>query len=475
MRLKLTGLALTCCMALGFIACQDDTSTIGGSLAPGEVTITVDSIETDLRGKAEWINDFDSRTTTKLLGNLTIPEYGNLKCSFVTQMMSSTKMNIPDSIPESDVDSIRMVMSIPRGALTGDSLAPQQLRVYRLEKALPKDIDSRFDPTGYYDPSAPFATKSYTVSNISKNDTIFAQAAYVNIPMQLPLEFGRELFRKYRDNDPIFEWPATFNQWFQGIYVEQNFGNGCVANIASVRSYLYWHRKEREAVTVDSAKVEYRDVIRRDSVCLLASAPEVLSSNNINYSPSAQLQKLAEEGKSLVTSPGGYVTTFRFPVRQLLDRYLEADTELSVISSLVLKIPAVSVKNDYGMTPPNNLLMTTLDQREEFFRENKIPDNVTSFYCTYDSENKIYTFSSMREYLLKKLDEYRKDPANFSDDEVFCLQPIAVTTEKSTNNYYGQQTTYVTRVAPYLATPTMVELDMEHAQILFTFSSQVLE
>ena len=474
MRLKLTGLALTCCMALGFIACQDDTSTIGGSLASGEVTITVDSIETDLRGKAEWIDDFDSRTTTKLLGNLTIPEYGNLNCSFVTQMMSATKMNIPDSIPESDVDSIRLVMSIPRGALTGDSLAPQQLRVFRINKALPKDIDSKFDPAGYYDPSAVFATKSYTVSNISKNDTIFANSAYVNIPMMLPNEFGLELFRKYRDNDPIFEWPATFNQWFPGLYVEQNFGNGCVANISSVRAYLYWHRKEKISVTVDSAKVEYRDVTRRDSVCLLASAPEVLSSNNIHYNPSARLQQLAAEGKSLVTSPGGYVTTFRFPVRQLLDRFLEADTELSVVSSLILKIPAVSVKNDYGMTPPNNLLMTTLDERESFFRENKIPDNVTSFYCTYDSENKMYTFSSMREYLLKKLDEYRKDPTNFAEDEVFCLQPVAVSTE-TVQQYYGQSVTYVTRVAPYLTSPTMVELDMEHAQILFTFSSQVLE
>lgn len=474
MRLKLTGLALTCCMALGFIACQDDTSTIGGSLASGEVTITVDSIETDLRGKAEWIDDFDSRTTTKLLGNLTIPEYGNLNCSFVTQMMSATKMNIPDSIPESDVDSIRLVMSIPRGALTGDSLAPQQLRVFRINKALPKDIDSKFDPAGYYDPSAVFATKSYTVSNISKNDTIFAKSAYVNIPMKLPNEFGLELFRKYRDNDPIFEWPATFNQWFPGLYVEQNFGNGCVANISSVRAYLYWHRKEKISVTVDSAKVEYRDVTRRDSVCLLASAPEVLSSNNIHYNPSARLQQLAAEGKSLVTSPGGYVTTFRFPVRQLLDRFLEADTELSVVSSLILKIPAVSVKNDYGMTPPNNLLMTTMDERESFFRENKIPDNVTSFYCTYDSDNKMYTFSSMREYLLKKLDEYRKDPTNFADDEVFCLQPVAVSTE-TVEQYYGQSVTYVTRVAPYLTSPTMVELDMAHAQILFTFSSQVLE
>lgn len=474
MRLKLTGLALTCCMALGFIACQDDTSTIGGSLASGEVTITVDSIETDLRGKAEWIDDFDSRTTTKLLGNLTIPEYGNLNCSFVTQMMSATKMNIPDSIPESDVDSIRLVMSIPRGALTGDSLAPQQLRVFRINKALPKDIDSKFDPAGYYDPSAVFATKSYTVSNISNNDTIFAKSAYVNIPMKLPNEFGLELFRKYRDNDPIFEWPATFNQWFPGLYVEQNFGNGCVANISSVRAYLYWHRKEKISVTVDSAKVEYRDVTRRDSVCLLASAPEVLSSNNIHYNPSARLQQLAAEGKSLVTSPGGYVTTFRFPVRQLLDRFLEADTELSVVSSLILKIPAVSVKNDYGMTPPNNLLMTTMDERESFFRENKIPDNVTSFYCTYDSDNKMYTFRSMREYLLKKLDEYRKDPTNFADDEVFCLQPVAVSTE-TVEQYYGQSVTYVTRVAPYLTSPTMVELDMEHAQILFTFSSQVLE
>lgn len=161
-------------------------------------------------------------------------------------------------------------------------------------------------------------------------------------------------------------------------------------------------------------------------------------------------------------------------MRQLLDRFLEADTELSVVSSLILKIPAVSVKNDYGMTPPNNLLMTTMDERESFFRENKIPDNVTSFYCTYDSDNKMYTFSSMREYLLKKLDEYRKDPTNFADDEVFCLQPVAVSTE-TVEQYYGQSVTYVTRVAPYLTSPTMVELDMEHAQILFTFSSQVLE
>lgn len=177
MRQILPVLALTC-IALSFTACRDEVSEIGGSLSKGDISIIVDSLVTDVKGESRWVEDFDSRTTTKLLGNLTVPEFGNLKCNFVSQMMSATKMNIPDSITFQDVDSMRLILSIPRGAMTGDSLAPQQLRVFRLNRQLPADINSRFDPTGYYDPSPDsiYGEKATLYPTFPKG-TLFSQRA----------------------------------------------------------------------------------------------------------------------------------------------------------------------------------------------------------------------------------------------------------------------------------------------------------
>lgn len=105
--------------------------------------------------------------------------------------MCATKMNIPDSITVNDIDSIRMVLTVPRGSLTGDSLAPQQLKVYRLTRQLPSDINSAFDPDGYYDPSSPLGVRSYTLSALSMNDSLFKKQESIRIPIMLPKKMAR--------------------------------------------------------------------------------------------------------------------------------------------------------------------------------------------------------------------------------------------------------------------------------------------
>lgn len=168
----LKGLGALCLAAyLPLTSCKDDVSSIGGSLTSGEVTIVMDSIYTDIQAKPVLSESIDGRSLTKLVGRINVPEYGRLECAFVTQMMSATKMPVPDSITEQHVDSMRLVLSVPRGSLTGDSLAPQQLSVYRLTKQLPSGIQSDFDPSGYYDSSSPWAKRSYTLSVIARGDS----------------------------------------------------------------------------------------------------------------------------------------------------------------------------------------------------------------------------------------------------------------------------------------------------------------
>lgn len=242
MKLKALHKAIAALLPLAILAsCEDSTSPIGGSLVNGEVSITVDTLEMKLDASSIMEPEFDSRTQTKLLGRINVPEYGSLECSFVSQLMCATKMNIPDSITVNDIDSIRMVLTVPRGSLTGDSLAPQQLKVYRLTRQLPSDINSAFDPDGYYDPSSPLGVRSYTLSALSMNDSLFKKQESIRIPIMLPKKMAQDVFNAYKNNPGIFQWPQTFAQYFPGVYVEQNFGNGCIGVISSMKFFTYWH------------------------------------------------------------------------------------------------------------------------------------------------------------------------------------------------------------------------------------------
>ena len=209
-------------------SCEDNVSPIGGSLVNGEVTITVDTLEMKINATSILEPEFDSRTQTKLLGRINVPQYGSLDCSFVSQLMCATAMNIPDSITVNDVDSMRMVLTVPRGSLTGDSLAPQQLKVYQLTKQLKPEINSSFNPEGYYDPSNPLGVKSYTLSALSMNDSMFQVQKNISIPIMMPKKLAQDVFTAYREKPEIFQWPQTFAQYFPGVYVDPNFANGCV-------------------------------------------------------------------------------------------------------------------------------------------------------------------------------------------------------------------------------------------------------
>lgn len=458
---------------ISFSACEKGMSDIGQSLVDNEVTIIVDSLPTNLHGVSIKLDTIDARAINKLIGRINVPEYGKLECSFVTQLLCSTKMNIPDSITEEKVDSMCLIMRIPRGSLTGDSLTPQQLTVYRVIDDLPTDIPSTFDMAGKYDAAHPLGSKSYTVSNIALSDNAFKNQNVINVSVKLPDGYAPGFFKAYRDNNPVFQWPADFNKAFKGVYVEQNFGNGCIANLNGVQGYIYWHHTKKEAVSKDST-VSYEDRVVRDSVCILASQPEVLSSNNISYRCSPHLDNMVDQGKTIVTSPGGYITNIRLPIDSLLDRYRENNTEMAVVAALTLDIPAKTVENDYGLFAAPYLLMVKESERENFFKNNLTPDNISSFSAAYDNENKCYKFLSMRNYFLKILDDIASGTQISEEDMKFSLIPVSLVTE-SVSNGYSATTTYVIRCSPYIEKPSMTELFTENARMGFTFSTQEIK
>ncbi|MDE5551679.1 MAG: DUF4270 domain-containing protein, partial [Muribaculaceae bacterium] len=175
-------------------ACSDDVNPIGGSIADSQVSIYVDSSYYNLHARVVDAMNIDARSTFNILGHIKVPEYGELSASYVARLMSAGEMNIPDSITVNMVDSMRVVFEVPRRSVVGDTLAPQQLTVYRLNRQLPDNITSDFNPEGYYNPQEPVGSTNYTLSGIAMSDSAFRSLRVLPVSVTLPRQWAVDIF-----------------------------------------------------------------------------------------------------------------------------------------------------------------------------------------------------------------------------------------------------------------------------------------
>lgn len=459
-------------VVLGLSACSDDTSPIGADLVAGDVTITVDSLTMSLDAMTVKAPKFDSRSQTNLIGRITAPEYGELSCEYVSRLMCASALPLADSITDQHIDSVRLLLRLPRKEITGDSLAPQELKVYlmneRFNEVKGDTVTNEFNAAGYYNPSDLLLSKTYTFSTVSGSG-VTSNSTTLTLPIKLTGEnyskFGPDLVKLYKTDPDLFVWPASFAKFLPGIYVKPSFGSGCIANVSATQFMLYYHTSYISTEYVDNEVVSSVKV-KRDSVALISTAPEVLSTNRIVYNPAASLLNMQQEGKCVITSPGGFLTRVNLPAKQLIEDYQNNNGASSMITNLTLSLPASTIENNYGIGCPPYLLMIKKTVSDQFFNEGSIPDGKNSFWATFDSSKGEYLFTSFRDYII---DLTQKGEIT-TDDTDFLIIPVNLELETSTNNYSGTTTTSVTSCTPYISAPTMCELHTEKAKIIFTYT-----
>ena len=295
----------------------------------------------------------------------------------------------------------------------------------------------------------------------------------MQVKADLPISLGRQVFDAYKEDPSLFIWPEEFARHWPGVFVEPSFGKGCIAPVANTSIFAYYPQTIVTSIKDDesNSQVVYKQVA--DSVCMFTTAPEVLSSVNISYEPSDNIKAIVSEGRSIITTPGGYTVSFDFPAVDILKKYWSEEYDLGVINNMVFSIPAKPVANAYGLGMAPALLMVKSSEMDSFFSEGRLPDNKSSFTSVYSSETGSYTFSSMRQYIV---DLREKGEANITEEDVnFTLIPVTVSTEDYTDPSTGVLVTAVTNVIPYIIMPTMAELDTENAIIVFTYSNQTLQ
>lgn len=451
----------------GLTACDQDsdiTGVPGSSMVSDRFTIVIDSSFT-VSAKSVLNPRVQSRTTTQLLGAIQAPAYGTLRADFVAQLFPSNAIDTVGVTPER-IDSVKLQLVFDKNGFVGDSLTPIGIEVYPLTKTLPYPIYSDFNPEGYY-ASRPMGTGMFTAVGIGVNDTV-ASHPYRYAYASLPREFGVELFNKFMADPQLFNDPEAFAQYFPGVYVKNVYGSGRVTRINDVRMVMYYHKIRRLA---NNQGVEV-DSLTNHFAYYMASAPEVVSNTDIDMQISPEITAMANKGDAVILSPAGRDVELTFPIEDVMSAYRgNTGTSLSVINTMTFTIPGDSIANGRGINPPGYLLMVLSKDKDEFFANNKLPNQSTSFVATYDYLTQTYSFGDMRQYLIDMLDKESIAP----EDYTFTLTPVSMVMENSNSSYYyGTSSSTLSGISPMVALPAMVKLRTPEAKIILTFSKQQL-
>lgn len=460
--MKFTHFFITAAIATAlFSGCNDETSSLGNSLVNDETEVVIDSSFTATLTPVRDASVL-SRTVTKLIGSINAKEYGSLRSDFVTQFMPSAALDTA-GVTEADIDSIKLMMSYASGSFTGDSLVPMGFKVYPLKKQLESPLYSNFNPEDYYDESDCWTTRTHIYTGNELHNDSLSRSGVRTISVKLPLEFGKKFFNEYVKNPSTFASPQAFSKFFPGIYVKNTFGTGRVTNVALTYMDLYYRKHAK--VTTNSGT---RDTLYYRSATYMRVTPEVISNNIISLSMSDDINNRFTQGQPMIVAPTGYNTRLVFPVRDIINKFKANGGDLSVINTLAMNIPVEEITNSYNIAPPAYVLLILESEREQFFIQNKINDDKTSFLAAYDPTSKSYNFPSLRQYLLDMIAKGDLKEADYT----FTLMPVDITSESSGSDYYGNTSSYITSIQPYVSGPVMCRILPEKVKIRFTYSKQ---
>lgn len=291
-------------LAVLIVATACDENNVGTSILDTEASIVVDSTFTVVCSP-EINNKMTPRSLTHLLGAINVKEYGTLESDFVTEFMPSSEIDTV-GVGLNDIDSVRLLLKVPMGQYVGDSIVPMKVDVYKLHKSLPFPIYSDFDTKDYYYKSDLLGSRSYSMTSVNQDSILLAEYnsstgntdTYYQIAVSMPKSIGTGLYNLYTTNPSVLRDPESFKQYFPGIYATTSYGNGRVTKISSTMMRVYY----RKHGTKDNGS----DTIYERSANYLGTAPEVVTNNNIRYTPSAEIKAMADAGEPVVVSPAGY-------------------------------------------------------------------------------------------------------------------------------------------------------------------------
>ncbi len=398
-------------VALGIAAtlysCDDETTGIGQFVADADM-IPAKADSYTIETESYLLDSVYSRSSTAYLGKFTDEDYGTFSSDFLVQINCPENFILPDRIEEIKTAKLGLYYT----SYFGDSLASIRVQIDPLTKAIKDDgtnkalYYSNLDPTEYYDKNAtPLAIKDYSAYDRTIPDSVRNEDGYYpNVAIDLGDEFCKNFLEKYNYTEtvngktihPYFKDSESFiNNVLKGFYVHTISGEGSILYISDIYLHLtiaYWTKTEADKDTLVHTIVP------------MSSTKEVFMSTRFRNSGMTEL--VSDPKCTYLKTPAGLCTEVTLPIEEMYQAH-KNDT-LNSISVSFQKLKDQS-NSPFKMGTPSNLLMVRKGEMKDFFENNKVYDNKTTFIATYSSTTNSYDFSKLNRLISYIFSEIRPE------------------------------------------------------------------
>ena len=363
-----------------FWACEDTVGDVGMGILPDEDKIGVYTDTVYLDATTVKLDSIYANTIYGMLGEIYDPTYGSLKSSYMCQFYAPESYYVfPDSIIDNKIDSV--ILRICYHSYLGDSLAPMEVSVYPITKALDNNYYTNVSPSDYYDAQTVWGRKGYTARDLNVSDSVNTANQYLkNLYIRLPDSLGVKFHNEWKKPAPnAFSSSDAFVKFFPGVYVTPTFGSGSILYVGGM--YL------NEGTFVDvhfNYLVNGKDVdgndstyVRKDSTTFNVTK-EIIQLNNYQSSHDEKLLQPDEE-KAYVKTPAGIFPKITIPIPDIIKKmgakkFTNAKLSLSVFGK---------DEWEYSFGFPSKLLLINPDSVTTFFENKLVANNKTSYASTY--------------------------------------------------------------------------------------------
>lgn len=271
--------------------------------------------------------------------------------------------------------------------------------------------------------------------NINLNDE------YTDVDGKKYNNYGTYIMQKYYEPGGSVNFKNSYNfihNVCPGFYLENTGGIGCMANISYTQLIVYMRYLDSNGDSING-------------ILVFGGTEEVLQKTNIAQDQEI-IDKMKDEGDhTYLKTPAGLYTELTLPVDSVFKGH-DSDT-LNTANMFIPRENNTQATRNYTIPIPQKVMILPADSVENFFANEKVADNRSSYITTYASATNGYTFSnisSMMRIMKDAKTKYLAEHKGTTDAQYEELFPkwnkaiiIPVTISSITDSY--NQTT-ITRV-----------------------------
>lgn len=414
--------ALICC-----IACDDNTGTLGNSITPGSDSIDIKTRTYYATTRSVAVDSVLGKTSKVYLGRFTDPQTGSLlEADFIAQFNCVEGGNVfPPADSIKGDSAVRTELRLFFTTFFGDSTNTMEAEVYQLLNTLEEGEKyyTNVDPTLFYDPSSsPLAKKVYTAIDYTLEDSELSDNEhYANVCIPLPNHIGNEMIKTYRSNPEFFANATSFIENIcSGYYIKSTHGDGTVLYIDQVALNVHFADMNTDSVYVTQ----------------FVSSEEVLQTSRFSTQKVDHL--VADSTCTYLKTPAGIFTEVTLPIAEMT-----ADGDSINSAKIIFTRYNDAEETRYQFGTPETLLLVRKSEMDTFFEKNRLTDNVSAFYTTYNKTYNRYEYSNIARLIIHAENErqaWLTAHPNATESDYDTINPdwnkvvlIPVTTIKDSN------------------------------------------